>query len=65
MEYTAKEFLLAKKIVRLQEALNQANRNAIKNGMLGVLAENEHTHVTYREKNTFYANVRKVLRETY
>jgi len=63
MEYTAKEFALAMRIVHLQEALDQANKNAKEDGKLGVLPDSGVP--SFRRARRFYACVRKVIKETY
>lgn len=64
IDHSSQAAKLAKRVVRLQEALYIANQNANKNGKLGVIAEDENTHVNQYEANTFYAKVRKQLKET-
>ena len=63
MEYTEKEFALAKRVVELEDCLKTANDNARKNGMLGVLASRYNP--SFKKARAYYARVRKVIRETY
>jgi hypothetical protein len=63
MEYTEKEFALAKRVVELEDCLKIANENASKMGMMGVLASRHNP--SFRKARAYYARVRKVIRETY
>ena len=63
MEYTAKEFALAMRVVRLEDALKTANENASKQGMMGVLPDSGGP--SFRRARKFYARVRKTIRETH
>lgn len=56
-----REYRLAEKILRLEEALEQANTNAKKNGLLGVLPQN--TSPTFGGSMAYHARVRKILRD--
>lgn len=58
-----KEYALAMKIVNLEDALNIANKNARKDGKLGVLPNCGGP--SFREANKFHARVRQILKEIY
>jgi len=52
---------LAAKIVHLEAALDQANKNAAKDGKLGVGPDSS---VSFRESNAFRKKIKRVLDET-
>lgn len=60
MEYTEKEFALARRVLELEDCLKIANDNAKKNGILGVLASTYNP--SFRKARTYYARVRKLLK---
>ena len=49
---------LARKVVRLQEALDITNKHLKKAGMLGVIPSD--IHPSFRESRRFYSKVKKV-----
>jgi hypothetical protein len=60
MERQSREYKLAERILHLEDALNTANKNAKRNGMLGVIAN---TCVSFSQASAFHARVRKILKE--
>lgn len=56
-------YRLAEKILRLQQALDQANKNAKKQGMLGVLPQNGPP--SFNEAKSYHSKVRNIVKETY
>lgn len=61
MERGTREYLLAEKIIHLEDALKTANENARKYGRLGVGVQSDGP--SFRNANTFHARVRKILKE--
>lgn len=58
-----KEYLLAEKIVFLQNALDTANMILNNNGMLGVMADS--TGVNFRNASKHHKKIRNVLKDIY
>lgn len=59
--YTSREYGLAMQIVHLQDALDQANKNAKERGMLGVLPQ--HGSPSFRNAKKFHKRVREILKD--
>lgn len=55
------DYALAIQLCRLQEALDRANKNAAKDGKLGVMPQSG--GASFRESASFHAKVRKVIKD--
>lgn len=53
------EYRLAEQVLRLQEALDQANKNAKKNGMLGVGVQNNGP--SFQESKSYHKKIKNII----